>query len=264
MNIWTITLLSALFIYVGIAVFFYFYQSSFLFHPRQTAIDYQYDFSYPFKELFFDTPNKGKIHGLKFEVENSKGLVYYLHGNAGSLRDWGWVYPDFIAHGYDVLLIDYRTYGKSTGELSENFMNKDVLYVYEQMKKDYAEDAIVIYGRSIGTGMATNLASKVDAKALVLESPYYSIADIAKKIAPFFPLDLMLRFKFESFKSINQVKSPIFIIHGKNDNVVPFASGWKLYETAKDKIKFYAVEQGQHNDLQKFSEFEELLQEVLQ
>jgi len=252
-----------LLVYLGIAVFFYFYQENFLFHPRKTSINFKYNFDYPFEEKIYTTPHNGKIHSLKFSVENPKGLIYYLHGNAGSLRDWGWLSSDFIPQGYDLVLIDYRSYGKSTGVLSEANMHSDVQFIYDELKKEYAENDIIIYGRSIGTGMAVRLAANNNAKHLVLETPYYSIADIAKNIAPIFPYNFLLKYKFESYKYINQVKSPIFIIHGDNDNVVPFKSGYNLYQKAKDKITFYKVKDGQHNNLSQFAEYTEMLQSLL-
>ncbi len=263
LNSWYIILSVLIFVYIGIAVFFYFYQESFLFHPRKTSSNFKYNFDYPFEEQFYETPNNGQIHSLKFKAADSKGVVFYLHGNAGSLRDWGWLYAEFIPKNYDLVLIDFRSYGKSSGPLSEANMHSDVQFVYDELKKEYAENKIIIYGRSVGTGMAVRLAANAHAKSLVLETPYYSIADIANNLAPIFPYTLLLKYKFESYKYINQVKSPIFIIHGDNDNVVPFKSGNKLYQKAKDKVTFYKVKDGQHNNLSQFNEYEEMLNAVL-
>lgn len=264
MSSWQIILTAFVVIYLGICIFFYLYQESFLFHPRETSGEFVYNFDYPVEEKFYDTPNDGLIHALHFKAQGtSKGLVYYLHGNAGSLRDWGWIYPEFVQRDYDLCIIDYRKYGKSAGKLSEENMHSDVAYVYKELLREYQEENIIVYGRSIGTGMAAFLAANTNPKALVLESPYYSVADIAKKIAPIFPLNLLLKFKFESYKSILKVKCPIYIIHGDNDNVVPFESGEKLYQVAPDKINFYRVTGGQHNDLSSFKDFEAMMGEVL-
>jgi hypothetical protein len=260
---WNIILISVVFVYFGICLFFYLYQESFLFHPRATNKDYVYDFDYPFEEKLFETPHLGVIHTLKFKVKNPKGLVFYLHGNAGSLRDWGWIYPDFINRGYDLFIMDYRGYGKSKGELSETNMHADASFLYDELKKHYAEQDIIIYGRSIGTGIAAKLAESNFPKAVILESPFYSIRDVAQKIAPIFPLELLLKYKFKSFKSLEKAKSPIYIIHGTNDNVVPFKSGEKLYLNNQGKVTFFKVAGGQHNDLSQYAEFKEMLNEVL-
>lgn len=263
MNKWQLILGSLTLVYLGVCFFFYWYQESFLFHPRVTRMDYVYDFDYPYEEKLYKTPNNGSIHTLKFEVKESKGLVFYLHGNAGSLRDWGWVYADFVKMGYDVLIIDYRGYGKSTGPLSEANMHSDLEFLYNEMKSQYKEDNIVVYGRSIGTGMASKLAANNQPKAVVLESPFYSIKDVAKKMAPIFPLELLLKYKFNSFEYLSSALSPIYIIHGTNDNVIPFQSGEKLYELHKDNVSFFKVEDGQHNNLSNYPAHKELLKEVL-
>jgi fermentation-respiration switch protein FrsA (DUF1100 family) len=226
-------------------------------------MDYVYDFDYPFEEKFYKTPHKGNIHTLKFKAKDAKGLVFYLHGNAGSLRDWGWIYADFVKKDYDVFVIDYRSYGKSTGPINEANIHSDVAFIYKEVKKEYAENTIVVYGRSIGTGMAAKLAASYTPKAIVLESPYYSIKDVAKKMAPIFPLEILLKYKFNSYAYLSDATSPIYIIHGTNDKVIPFLSGEKLYQLHEDKITFYKVEGGQHNDLSNHPEFEALLDEVL-
>ena len=102
--------------------------------------------------------------------------------------DWAWVYQNFVNLNYDVLVLDYRKFGKSTGNWSEeNFIN-DAQYVYNELKKNYKENEIVIYGRSIGTGIATQLAANNQPKALILETPYYNIEDLAKRMLPIFPV----------------------------------------------------------------------------
>jgi pimeloyl-ACP methyl ester carboxylesterase len=263
LNNWTILFIFLLVVYLGVCLIFYNFQESFLFHPRKTAQDFVYEFNYPFEEQWYDTPNQGRIHSLTFKAEDSKGVIFYLHGNAGSLRDWGWVYADFIPRAYDLVIIDYRGYGKSTGKLSESNMVSDASFVFESLKQAYSEQEIIIYGRSIGTGVAVQLAAQQKAKALVLESPYYSISDIAKVLAPIFPTNLLLRFKFESFKFLKDINYPIYILHGEKDVVVPFTSGKKLAYSFPEGVKFYSVEEGQHNDLSNFSEFGEMLTEAL-
>lgn len=264
MNNWFALLSVVLLIYIGICVFFYWKQESFLFHPRPTAIDFQYDFSYPYEELWFDTPNNGRIHGLKFKAENPKGVVFYLHGNAGSLRDWGWVYLDFVPRGYDFVVIDYRTYGKSTGRLSQENMIQDALFVYDAVSENYPVDQRIIFGRSIGTGIAVQLAAQRDAKALILETPYHSIKDIVSRLAPFFPLDILLRYPLKSYQYINTIYYPKYIIHGDADQVVPYRSGLNLFESdTSGLVEFITVPGGQHNDLANFKEYNNLLDRIM-
>lgn len=250
-------------IYIVVALGFYLKQESILFHPVKTAENFKYSFDANFKEKFYDTPNNGKINTLRFYANNSKGIVYYLHGNAGNLEDWAWVYPQFINRGYDVEILDYRTYGKSTGKLSEENMYGDVQYVYNEILKEYSEENVIVFGRSIGTGMAVKVSADNNPKTLILESPYYNIYDIAKTIAPFLPLKLMLKYRFKSNENILKVKAPIYILHGKQDRVIPFESGKKLFKLVENKAAFIEFEIGTHSNLATFRAYGKMLDKVL-
>jgi uncharacterized protein len=253
----------AVLFYLAIAVLFYYFQEFFIFHPSKTRYKYNYRFPTHFKELFFDTPDSGHIHALHFFADNPKGIVYYLHGNAGSLKEWGWLYKDYTDRGYDLLLIDYRGYGKSKGKLSEKALHGDARFVYDYIKQSFSEEQIIIHGRSIGTGIAVKLASENHPKALVMESPYYNLKDVAQKAVPLVPVELLLRFKLKSNEFIKKVKCPIYIVHGTNDGVVPFKSGEKLYMAAPENASFTPIEGGLHNNLSQFDEYHLLLDKIL-
>ncbi|MGB0885146.1 MAG: alpha/beta hydrolase [Chitinophagales bacterium] len=256
-------LIVPLVLYFIIMLFFYKMQESFLFHPVKTEANFKYQFPNTFEEKYFETPNNGNIHGLYFNAEKSKGIVLYWHGNAGNLEDWAWVYQNFVNLNYDVLVLDYRKFGKSTGNWSEeNFIN-DAQYVYNELKKNYKENEIVIYGRSIGTGIATQLAANNQPKALILETPYYSIEDLAKRMLPIFPVKYLLKYRFESNLFITKVSAPIYILHGTKDNVVPYKSGKKLYNLVKQNTRFTTFEAGTHSNLATYSLYHSLLQEIL-
>ena len=254
---------SILLIYLGILLLFYFAQEFFIFHPSKTAQDFVYKFDADFKEHFFDTENNGRIHAIEFKVDNPKGVVFYLHGNAGSIEDWGWLHRDFSNKGYNFMLMDYRTYGKSSGKLSETNLINDAQHVYDYLTKEFDESKIVVYGRSIGTGIATQIAAKNEPRTLVLESPYFNMRDVVSKVAPFLPVSLILRFPLRSNEHIPQVDCPIHILHGKQDAVVPYQSGFRLFEVSGDKATMYSVENGTHNDLSNFDEYFNMLEKVL-
>ena len=121
-----------------------------------------------FEERYFQVDEQTTIHALHFYAKNPKGVILYFHGNAGSLKDWGHVAPDFVKLGYDVLISDFRTYGKSTGELTEEAFYQDAQMLYDFLKTKHQTDKIIIYGRSLGTGVAVDLASKNPAQQLSL------------------------------------------------------------------------------------------------
>ena len=255
----TIFLSLFIILYLVVVVFFYVKQESFIFFPLKTEDNFKYNFNANFKEVFYNTPNNGKIHSLRFYAKNSKGIVLYLHGNAGNIETWASVFPQFISRNYDLLVIDFRTYGKSKGKLSEKNFYSDVEYIYKEIQKEFPEEKIIIYGRSLGTGMAVKLCSENNPKSLILESPYYSLASLVKKTMPFLPINFMLKYKFESNKYIRKVKCPIYILHGKKDEVVPFESGKKLYDLVKDKATFIEFEEGTHSNISSFTEYDSIM-----
>lgn len=251
------------FIYLFVVLFFYFKQESFLFYSSKTAQDFDYPFSTHFEEQFYETPNNGKIHSLRFKVNNPKGIILYFHGNAGNLEDWGWVYQNFQDFDYDLEIVDYRNFGKSTGKFTEENLHSDAQFIYDEIKQHYQEEKIVIYGRSIGTGMATKLASENNPKMLILETPFYNIVDLVTKYVPFLPTKLVLKYRFENNKHITNVKAPIYILHGTSDEVVPYQSAEKLFDLVKDKAEFITFENGTHGNLSTFEKYYSFLEKVL-
>ena len=138
----------------------YFFQEKLLFLPTVLSQEYEFQFNYPFEELFLEIDENTVINALHFKSENPKGVILYFHGNAGDLSRWGLIGERFVALNYDVFIIDYRTYGKSKGKLSEVGFYKDAQYCYDYLLKHYSEDKITLYGRSLGTGLASYLSSQ--------------------------------------------------------------------------------------------------------
>jgi len=251
-------------LYIMIGTSLYFLQEKFLFRPTVLSQDYTYKFSYDYEELFFKTSDDAVINALHFRVENSKGVILYFHGNAGDLSRWGKITEHFVEKDYDVLVMDYRTYGKSTGVLSEKALYNDAQFCYNYLKDNYDEKDITVYGRSLGTGIATYIASKNDSKQLILETPYYNIHDVASYRFPMFPVKYFAHYKLPNNEFIKNVICPISIIHGTDDRVVPFKSGKKLFAVSlKDKTTFIKVKGGNHNNLIEFSDYHKLLKKIL-
>ena len=150
--------LIAFYLMIGTAL--YFLQEKILFRPTVLNQTHVFKFSNPFDELFLKSEDNAVINALHFKAEESKGVILYFHGNAGDLSRWGKITEYFVDKNYDVLVMDYRTYGKSTGALSEHALYGDAQLCYDFLKELYAEKDISVYGRSLGTGIATYIASK--------------------------------------------------------------------------------------------------------
>lgn len=242
----------------------YYFQEKIIFRPTTLAQNFTFKFSNQFEELFLKSEDGASINALHFKVDKPKGVILYFHGNMGDLDRWGKITEFFVELNYDVFVMDYRTYGKSTGLLSEQALYNDAEMCYNYVLKQYNESEITLYGRSLGTGMATYLASKNKPKKLILETPYYSLTDVAKRRFSMYPSEKTLRYDFPSYKYIQKVTCPISIFHGTKDKVVPYASGEKLFNCIEQKEKrFFTIENAGHNNLSEFEVYQKQISEIL-
>ncbi|WP_298237937.1 alpha/beta hydrolase [uncultured Algibacter sp.] len=241
-------------LYVMISASLYFIQERLLFLPTVLEKDYKFSFNYNFEEINLEATDGAKLNALHFKVENPKGVILYFHGNSGDLSRWGTVAEFFVEKQYNVLIMDYRTYGKSKGKLNQDVFYEDAEMFYSYLKSQYKESQIAVYGRSLGTGIATYVASRNNPSKLVLETPYYSIEDVAQSRFPMFPVRLFLKYKFPTYQFIGSVTCPITMFHGTEDIIIPYRSAQKFYEEApKDFTEFVKIESGNHNNLSNFS-----------
>ncbi len=242
----------------------YFFQEKLIFLPTKLATEYQYSFSEPFEEIFLTAKDGAKLNAIHFKRENPKGVILYFHGNAGDLSRWGTIVTFFVEKDYDVIVMDYRTYGKSKGILSEKALHEDAQMFYNYALKYYRENRITVYGRSLGTGIATKLASQNLPNKLILETPYYSLLDVAKERFPFLPLKWLLKYKLNSSESIKNVRCPITVFHGTEDSVIPYKSGKRLFDSIPIREKkMYTIEGGEHNSLVAYDVYLEGINAVL-
>ncbi|PLS77646.1 MAG: alpha/beta hydrolase [Chloroflexi bacterium] len=253
--------LSLVFIYVVICALLYAVQERLLFYPEVLPPRYTFNFSTRFNEVTL--PAEGAtLHALHFTVDEPKGVVLYLHGNAGSVRTWGLVASDFVAHNYDVLIPDYRGYGKSTGTLTgERMLQDDAAIMYSYLLQRYPEQQIVVYGRSLGTGLAVALAATHDPKLLILETPYVSLQALATAQFPWVP-GFLFKYPFRTDRLIGAVKSPVVLFHGTNDDVIPYAASEQLLPLIRSHHKLVTIEGGGHNNLRDFPAYQHHLAQL--
>jgi pimeloyl-ACP methyl ester carboxylesterase len=249
LSAWILYILGGIILLSAIA---YFLQEKFIFKPEKLRADFQFKFDVPFKELFFDPAPGVSINGLHFCRENPKGLILYLHGNTRSIKGWAKYARDFYRYDYDVVLIDYRGFGKSTGKRSEREMLKDVQFVYSALANKYTEHHIIVYGRSIGSGFAAKLASENKPRYLLLDAPFYSFTKVVKRFLPILPVRLVLRFHLRTDKWIRHVNCHTYILHGTRDWLIPISHSERLQKINPHKITLIRIEGGGHNNLPTF------------
>lgn len=251
--------------YLGVCLFYWIFQERFIFVRFPLPAQYRFRFAQPYEELWTDRPDGARLHALHFAVKAPAGAVLYLHGNTGSLRRWGKRAPRFTALNHAVLMPDYRGYGKSSGKLSEAALHADALAWFDRLAAIYGEANIVVYGRSLGTGMAVPLAAERRPRALVLESPFANFMDVARHYLAILPYRLLLRYRFRSDMAIRRVKCPVYIFHGKRDPLVPYSSALRLYAAAPSDIhrEMISFPRGFHSDLAAFPRFRRKLRAIL-
>jgi alpha-beta hydrolase superfamily lysophospholipase len=248
--------------YVLLCALIYAMQERLIFFPERDPLGTRYTFGVPAEEQLISVEG-AQLHALLFQAPEPRGVILYLHGNAGSLRSWGGVAPDFVARGYDVLLVDYRGYGQSSGSIvGEAQLHADMAAVYAWVAARYPEEQIVLYGRSLGGGLAARLAAEQRPRLLILESPFYSLEAIARRQFPFVP-PFLLKYPLQTWSWIGQVRCPVVIIHGTADEVVPFADGERLAASVAAPLRFHQVAGGSHNDLSAFSAYWTAIDEAL-
>lgn len=258
---WLLIIL-AVYVIAGIAL--YFLQEKFLFHPGKLPGDYAYNFGVPFKEINLPVNKEKTLSIIQFKTSDSlcKRVVLYFHGNRKNIARYAPYAPNFTRHNYEVWMIDYPGFGKTTGRRTEEVIYEDAAILYQMARARFSKDSIIIYGKSIGTGIAAQLASVKDCKKLILETPYYSIDALARHYAFIYPVSWMLRYHFPSHEYLGKVESPVTIFHGTDDEVIPYAQSEKLVNE-NPAIKLVTIEGGKHNNLNDSPVFQRELDKLL-
>lgn len=246
------TLLFFISAYLLIVVSVYFFQEKLIFHQSKLDSNYKFQFQNKFDEINIKVSNNETLNALLFYAEKPKGVIYFLHGNSGDLSGWGDVAPYFLDNNYDIFIIDYPGFGKSTGGIrNEKQLLADLQIGYDYLMKKYSEDKIVILGYSIGTGPSAYLASINHPKTLILVSPYYSFKKLAKTKAPFIP-SFVLKYPLETNKFLKNVTAPIYIFHGNKDGAISIENSRSLIKDLKQlPISFTEIDDVGHNGILK-------------
>lgn len=238
-----------------------------IFQAEPLPENHSFQFDFPFTELFLTTPDSVQLNALYFpqttDAISPKGAILYFHGNADNLQRWGQYSPDLTQRGYDVLMIDYRNYGKSGGWHDEAAYYRDAQMAYDWLLQKFSAEEIIIYGRSLGASIASELATKVEAKLLILETPFDNIQHAIETAIPVLWLPYPLKYQFANDRHLPLIDYPIYIFHGTKDQVVPYRSAKALKPLLKVTDHFYTIEGGGHKNLGEFLIFQERLNEIL-
>ncbi len=235
---------------IGIGI--YYAQDYILFRPKPFSADHTFHLKNNFTEVNIPLNKTDSINILQLHTSMpKKGVVVYYHGNRSNVERYAKFADPFLKNGYDVWMPDYPGYGKSTGTLTEKKLYSMAYQVQQLAQSRFAKDSIIIYGKSLGTGIAAYAASATPCKALILETPYYSIPDIFRSYAFMYPLSRMITWRIPTWQFLQDVKVPVIILHGTNDGVIRYRSASKLKAYLKPGDVFYTIPGGSHRTINK-------------
>lgn len=256
------TLIGLVSFYLTSGAVLYLVQDLLFFHPKKLPLSHRFPFDQPFTELNIPIEDRN-LNVVQFHASapERKGIVLYFHGNMRNIERYANQAPFFTQEGYAVWMVDYPGFGKSTGKRSEEVMYSDAQLLYSMARKEVSPDRIVIYGRSIGTGVASYLAAHQPCQQLILETPYYSIDAIAKHYAPIFPVKSLMHYRFPVNAYLKQVKAPITILHGTRDEIIPYRQAQQL--ATIDGVALVTISKGKHNNLSSYPLFQQTINRLL-
>jgi uncharacterized protein len=208
------------------------------------------DYGLQARDLYFETQDRVKLHGWLFIRNPQAPFLLWCHGNAGNISHR----LDNIARlqsvGINVFIFDYRGYGKSEGSLSEQEFYRDAEAAWKTLLREgpVRPSQVVLFGRSLGCAMAADLAAKVTAAGLILESGFPHLGAMAKVHYPFFLSEHLLSHRFDALSRLKRIKMPVLVIHGSRDTIVPPALGRRLFEAAAEPREWHEIKGADHND----------------
>jgi len=235
--------------YWGWAVILYHMQSKFIYRPVKDVVYTPEELDLDFEDVTFTSEDGLSLNGWYVPAEDSRFTVLFCHGNGGNIMHRLDTINVLHNLGLSCFIFDYRGYGNSAGKPTEEGTYLDVRAAYDWLieNKKARREEIIFFGRSLGGSIVSQLATKVEPRAVVLESSFTSYVDIGKRFYPYMPVRWSARFSYRTIDYIKQIHCPILLIHSRGDEVIPFEFGLELYEAANEPKEFAEIF-GCHND----------------
>ena len=219
-----------LIIYISVVVFLFFYQRKLLYHPSENNYLDETQLNHKIEKKYIQSNDK--LVSWYFKKNSKFKTILFLHGNAGKLDNRVYKLNELSKLDLNYLIVAYRGFSGNTGKPTESGLYEDANFAKIWLNKNGVKDKdIIIYGESLGTAVAVDLGSRFKFSGIILESPFTSMLELAQKYYPIFPVKLILKDKYESRKKVNDIKSPVLVMHGKKDKIVPFYMGEQMFET---------------------------------
>ncbi len=232
------------------------FERSLVFHPLAYQEGPEWRVPERGEDVWFETSDGVRLHGwlVRAAKDEPDATVVYFHGNGGNISSLGWLAAHLSRRGFDVLLFDYRGYGRSGGTVADEaalYRDADAAYDFVTRVRGVAQGRVVLYGQSLGTAAATDVAARNVCGALVLESGLSAASDMAARIFPFAPrwTHRLARNRLDSARKLARVGCPVFVAHGEQDETIPAEQGRALHAAAREPKRLRIVPRAGHNDL---------------
>lgn len=236
-------------VYVGLCILLFFRQSHMVYFPLSKVLATPADAGLAYERISLVTVDDVRLAGWYVPCENARGTVLICHGNGGNIGDR--LHPIGLFHelGLNVLIFDYRGYGESAGKPSEKgtYLDAQAAWQYLVEKRNTPPDKIVVFGRSLGGAVAADLAGRVNPAALILEATFTSIPDMAARLYPYLPIRLLCWYRYNTLVRLERIHCPVLIAHSRDDEIIPFEHGRKLFAAARKPKTFFELT-GDHNE----------------
>ena len=240
----------------------YLQQAAMTFYPERALGATPASWGLAYEDVFLSAQDGVRLHGWYIPRQGSKRVLLFMHGNAGNISHRGESIAVFHRLGLNVLIFDYRGYGKSHGSPSERGLYQDAAAAWHYLigTRGFRGEDIILFGRSLGGAVAAKLASEVQAGSVILESTFSSARDVAASLFPLLSRLVVLRYDFDTASYLKSVTSPILVLHSPEDDIIPFYLGERVYQAAGEP-KVFVEMQGGHNGgfLQTQPRYEEAL-----
>ncbi|GBF31357.1 multifunctional-autoprocessing repeats-in-toxin [bacterium MnTg04] len=245
-------LIAAASFYVLLALMLFLFQEKMVFLPNmpgRTLTATPKDAGFDFEDVTLETSDGLKLHGWYVPAAQARGVVLFLHGNAGNISHRLDSIAIFHELGLDTLIIDYRGYGRSQGKPSERgiYLDAEAAWHYLVSSRGVAADRVIVFGRSLGGAVAAWLANQYTPAALIIESSFSSALDIARKLYPFMPVRLITRLEFPVSLHVSRLQCPLLVVHSRDDEIIPFTMAEAIYESAAEPKSLLEI-WGDHNN----------------
>ncbi|MBL7076762.1 MAG: alpha/beta fold hydrolase [Kiritimatiellae bacterium] len=241
----------ALAVYVGLMLLVYFRQSGYIYYPEKVVDLDPSHINLAFRDVSLSTDDGETIAGwyIPSADEDNAPVLLFCHGNAGNISGRLGSIQTFHDLGLNVLIIDYHGYGRSTGNPTEKgtILDAEAAWTYLTAELGIPPERIIIFGRSLGGGVAVSLAAQHTPALLVVESSFTSTMDMGQRMFPYLPVRILCRHRYDNETTIRSVQCPVLIAHGPDDITIPFAHGQRLYEVANEPKEFVTLAGG-HNE----------------